>query len=131
MRVLLLGILIAGLHPEERIVFLGDSITDGHTLALLVEQALRGPRALNAGVAGDTAQGMLQRLDRDVLSRRPTRVVLSVGINDLFHQVSAEAYARDVTAIAVRLRERGIDPILTLEAHSEETLTCCHFQDLH
>ncbi|HXX93648.1 MAG TPA: GDSL-type esterase/lipase family protein [Planctomycetota bacterium] len=112
MRVLLLGILIAGHQPGERIVFLGDSITDGHTLALLVEQALRGPRALNAGVAGDTAQGMLQRLDRDVLSRRPTRVVLSVGINDLFHQVSAEAYARDVTAIAVRLRERGIALLL-------------------
>jgi lysophospholipase L1-like esterase len=112
MRTLFLGFLILSAQPEERIVFLGDSITDGHTLALLVEQALQGPRSINAGVAGDTASGMRKRLDRDVLSRRPGRVVLSVGINDIFHKVSPEEYERDVLGIADRLKEKGIPLLL-------------------
>jgi lysophospholipase L1-like esterase len=112
MRALLLALLAALPQPEERIVFLGDSITDGHTLALLVEQALKGPRSINAGVAGDTAAGMRKRLERDVLPRRPTRVVLSVGINDIFHKVTPEEYERDVTAIAARLKEEGVGLLL-------------------
>ena len=113
MRTLLLALLAAAPQAEERIVFLGDSITDGHTLPLLVGQALQSPRCINAGIAGDTAAGMLRRLERDVLSRRPTRVVLSVGINDVFHQVTPADYERDVAAIAGRLKKEGV-PLLLL-----------------
>ena len=64
----------------RRLVFVGDSITDGHTLPLLVRQALADakkpvPVVINAGVAGDTAAGMRKRLERDVLSRKPTLVL--------------------------------------------------------
>ncbi len=101
-----------------RIVFLGDSITDGHTLPLLVRQALADakkavPVVINAGVGGDTAAGMRKRLDRDVLSRKPTLVVLSAGINDVLHGVKAEDYESDVVAIAVALRDKKI-PLLLL-----------------
>ncbi len=70
MNVLLLAMTMAA----TRIVFLGDSITDGHTYPLLIQQALREagqpvPLAINAGIGGDTAEGMRARLDRDVLSR--------------------------------------------------------------
>src|SRR6266550_5310454 len=69
----------------ERIVFLGDSITDGDTYPQLVRQALAEagknvPICINAGIGGDTAAGMLKRLDRDVFSRKPTLVTLSAGI---------------------------------------------------
>jgi lysophospholipase L1-like esterase len=65
----------AGDGPAQRIVFLGDSITDGNTLAELVHQAFADagetpPVCINAGVGGDTAAQMLKRLDRDVLPRR-------------------------------------------------------------
>ena len=112
MRAILLGFLIAVPQQEDRIVFLGDSITDGHTLPLLVQQALKSPRCINAGVAGDTAAGMLKRLERDVLSRKPTRVVLSAGINDVFHKVTPEAYERDLRAIAERLKKEGVPMLL-------------------
>jgi lysophospholipase L1-like esterase len=113
MRALLVALLAAlPQQQEQRIVFLGDSITDGHTLPLLVQQALKSPRCINAGVAGDTAAGMRKRLERDVLSRRPTLVVLSVGINDLFHKVTPEDYERDVTAIVERLKREGVPTIL-------------------
>jgi acyl-CoA thioesterase-1 len=94
-----------GHKTPERIVFLGDSITDGNSYPLLVRQALveadkPAPVCIDAGIGGDTAAGMLKRLDRDVLSHRPTLVTLSAGINDALHGVAAADYERDVTAIA-------------------------------
>ncbi|HLY08594.1 MAG TPA: GDSL-type esterase/lipase family protein [Planctomycetota bacterium] len=99
---------------SERLVFLGDSITDGHTLPLLVRQALgdQAPVCINAGVAGDTAAGMRKRLERDVVPRRPTRVLLSVGINDVLRGVSVADYEADVAAISERLKQDRIPLIL-------------------
>ena len=101
----------------ERIVFLGDSITDGHTLPLLVCQALAEagrtpPVCINAGIGGDTAAGMRTRVERDVLVHQPTLVTLSVGINDVLRGVTQEAYEADVTAVADRLRAEKIPMLL-------------------
>ncbi len=73
--------------PRPRIVFVGDSSTDGNTYLLLIRQALARagrpvPLCVNAGVSMDTARGMRQRLERDVFAHRPTLVVLSAGIAD-------------------------------------------------
>jgi acyl-CoA thioesterase I len=113
MRATILAVLLLGAAPD-RLVFLGDSITDGHTMPLLVAQALgdRAPVCINAGVAGDTAAGMRKRLERDVLPRRPTRVALSVGINDALRKVPAAAYEADVTAISDRLKRERIPLVL-------------------
>jgi lysophospholipase L1-like esterase len=102
----------------QRLVFVGDSITDGHTLPLLVRQALAEakkpvPVVINAGVAGDTAAGMRKRLERDVLSHKPTLVVFSAGINDVLRGVKAEDYEADVAAVAATLRDKKI-PLLLL-----------------
>ncbi|RPH51022.1 MAG: hypothetical protein EHM91_01500 [Planctomycetota bacterium] len=116
MRLALIVLVLAPAPGEpERLVFLGDSITDGHTLPLLVRQALgdRSPVCINAGVAGDTAAGMRKRLERDVLSRRPTRVALSVGINDILRKVPPSEYEADVTAISERLKREAV-PMLIL-----------------
>lgn len=106
-----LALLLLMSPREERIVFLGDSITDGHTLPLLVRQAT-GVTCINAGVAGDTAAGMRKRLEHDVLPRRPGRVALSVGINDVLRNVSPADYEADVTAISDRLKRDRIPMIL-------------------
>jgi lysophospholipase L1-like esterase len=113
MRAALLLLLLAQPAPA-RIVFLGDSITDGHTAPLLLRQALGdgAPACINAGVAGDTAAGMKRRLERDVLPRRPTLVALSVGINDVLRRVPAADYEADVTAISARLKREGIPMLL-------------------
>ncbi len=98
---------------QERIVNLGDSITDGQTYALMVEQALREagkpvPRFFGAGIGGDTAAGMLKRLDRDVLVHHPTLVMLSCGINDVAGGVKLSDYEATVTAIAERLKAANV-----------------------
>jgi acyl-CoA thioesterase I len=102
----------------ERIVFLGDSITDGNTYPLLIQQALREagqpvPVCINAGIGGDTAKGMHARLDRDVLSRQPTLVTFNAGVNDCLQNVPLTNYVADVTAITDRLNAEKI-PLLIL-----------------
>ncbi len=74
--------------PAQRIACLGDSITDGFTYPLLVQQALREakqpvPLMINAGYGGDGVAAMRQRLDRDVFAYHPDLVIVSAGINDL------------------------------------------------
>jgi lysophospholipase L1-like esterase len=114
----------AGAAPDEsgaarprRIVFLGDSITDGHTYPLLIRQALADsggspPICINAGIGGDTAAGMRARLDRDVLAHRPDLVTLLVGTNDAHRGVSPEAYGADVAAICERLGAEKVPIVL-------------------
>ncbi|MDQ2731475.1 MAG: GDSL-type esterase/lipase family protein [Armatimonadota bacterium] len=106
--------------PAEfrRIVFVGDSITDGDTYPLLIQQALAEagydpPTVINAGVASDTAALMHARLDRDVFPHHPTLVTLSAGINDGLRGVTLDAYRQEITAIADRLRQEKI-PLLLL-----------------
>lgn len=101
----------------DRIVFLGDSITDGHTYPLMVQQALRDagqpvPVIINAGIGGDTAKGMSERLDRDVLAHHPTLVTLSAGVNDAIQNVTLEDYSSSITSIADRLHAEKIPLVI-------------------
>ncbi len=98
---------------SERIVNLGDSITDGHTYPLLIEQALREagkpvPKFIGEGIGGDTAAGIEKRLDRDCFVHHPTLVMLSCGINDMGLGVSLAEYEASVTAIAERMRAEKV-----------------------
>lgn len=113
----------AGSLPEQgrtgryRIVFLGDSIIEGHTLPLLFQQALQEaghpvPLCFNVGVGGDNAAGMRARLERDVLPFRPDLVVFSSGINDMRAGRSGDQYADDVKAIINRLKRDDIAVVL-------------------
>lgn len=100
-------------HMSPRVVFMGDSITDGFSYPLLALQALQAagrpvPVGINAGIGGDTASGMRQRLDRDVLAFKPQQVTLSVGVNDAARSVPLEAYQADVEAILDRLQAAGV-----------------------
>jgi lysophospholipase L1-like esterase len=102
---------------SDRIVFVGDSITDGFTYPLMIQQALTEarcpvPAVCNAGVASDTAEMMSQRIERDVLPQRPTVVCLSAGVNDGLRGVTVEAYASSVTAICDWLAKEKISVIL-------------------
>jgi lysophospholipase L1-like esterase len=95
------------------VVNIGDSITDGQTYSLLVEQALREakilpPRFIGAGIGGDTAAGMLARLNRDVFVYHPAAVMLSCGINDVASGISMGDFEKSVTAIAERMKREHV-----------------------
>lgn len=106
-----------GYLSGERIVFVGDSITDGHTYPQLVRQALQEaglpvPTVINAAAGGDTAKAMLARLDRDALALRPTLVMLHAGANDVARGVTSQEFEADITAIAERLRQEKLPAII-------------------
>lgn len=64
---------------EKRVVFMGDSITDGWPLG----QFFPGAPYLNRGISGQTTPQMLIRFRPDVLALKPFAVVILAGTNDI------------------------------------------------
>jgi lysophospholipase L1-like esterase len=64
---------------ENRVVFLGDSITDGWNLA---EYFPEKPY-INRGISGQTTPQMLIRFRPDVIALKPKVVVILAGTNDI------------------------------------------------
>jgi lysophospholipase L1-like esterase len=73
----------------ERVVFVGNSITDGghyHSYIWLYYMTHFPNRPMimfNAGVGGDVAEQILNRFPYDVLLHKPTTVTLTFGMNDV------------------------------------------------
>lgn len=74
--------------PNDRIVFLGDSITEQYQYSTFIELYLttRFPSGnftfRNAGIGGDTAFGGANRFQAHVLAEKPTAVTINFGMND-------------------------------------------------
>jgi lysophospholipase L1-like esterase len=64
---------------EKRVVFLGDSITDGWPL----EEYFPGKSYVNRGIGGQTTPQMLVRFRQDVIALQPKVVVILAGTNDI------------------------------------------------
>lgn len=83
------------LRTDERIVFFGDSITQlgvkPNGYIALVQDSLRknhdgkNIEVLGAGISGNKVPDLQKRLQRDVLDKHPTIVVIYIGINDVWH----------------------------------------------
>jgi lysophospholipase L1-like esterase len=67
--------------PAEpgRVVFIGDSITDGWKLA----QSFPGKPYVNRGIGGQTTPQMLVRMFPDVIELKPAAMILLAGTNDI------------------------------------------------
>jgi lysophospholipase L1-like esterase len=64
---------------ENRVVFLGDSITDGWKL----DEQFPGKPYVNRGISGQTTPQMLIRFRPDVIDLHPKVVLLLAGTNDI------------------------------------------------
>jgi isoamyl acetate esterase len=83
------------LKQGERIIFLGDSITAGgvrpNGYVTLIKNALAtrhkdlGIEVFGAGISGNKVPDLQKRVERDVIARKPTLVVIYIGINDVWH----------------------------------------------
>lgn len=84
---------VADSAQPARIVFFGDSITEagaapGGYVALIVEALQRRgstTEVIGAGVSGNKVEQLQARIDKDVLAKKPTTVVVYIGINDVWH----------------------------------------------
>lgn len=82
-------------EKSRGIVFFGDSITrfgaePGGYVTLIRDSLLRtsegrGLEIIGAGKGGNRIRDLLERADRDVLSRKPLIVVIYIGINDVWN----------------------------------------------
>jgi lysophospholipase L1-like esterase len=67
---------------ENRVVFMGDSITEGWHFDAPVG-GLPGKPYINRGISGQTTPQMLGRFRQDVIKLQPKVVVILAGINDI------------------------------------------------
>jgi lysophospholipase L1-like esterase len=94
-----------------RVVFLGDSITDGWNL----EQTFQGKPYVNRGISGQTTPQMLVRLYPDVVALKPGALILLAGTNDIARNTGPMTLAMigdNVRAIAELAKANGIKVIL-------------------
>ena len=109
-------------HRPATILCLGDSLTEGfgvastHSYPALLQQRLieHGVpfRVLNAGVSGDTTQGVLHRLDL-ILDTPVVMAIVTIGLNDIFMGIPPSAIRRNMGRIIQRLHQHRIQVILS------------------
>ena len=71
---------------EKRVVFMGDSITQGWNL----EKYFPGKPYINRGISGQTSPQMLVRFRQDVIHLQPKVVVILAGTNDIAQNTGPE-----------------------------------------
>ena len=93
------------LKKGDRIIFLGDSITQAGVKSTgyvtLIRQAIEKKRKddkieiIGAGVSGNRVPNLQKRLNADVLKKKPTLVVIYIGINDVWHSIRKAGTPKD------------------------------------
>lgn len=83
-------------------IFLGDSITDIGEWA----EILNNKKVKNRGISSDNTFGVLARLD-EVISRKPAKLFIMIGINDVANNVPDSIIVRNYTKIIKRINEES------------------------
>jgi hexosaminidase len=86
---------------QGRIVFLGNSLTELFDLQILGDTSI-----LNRGITGDFTEGVLKRLD-EVISLKPSKLFIEIGINDLVEHVSVKEICRNYSRIIERVQSES------------------------
>ncbi|WP_297542938.1 GDSL-type esterase/lipase family protein [Amycolatopsis sp.] len=87
--------------PGGRVVFLGDSITEGG----LWDEWLPNVDVLNRGIGGERSADVLRRLDTAV--NEPKAVFLLIGTNDVMALKPLDEIAWNVAAILAGIEQRA------------------------
>lgn len=116
-----------------KVAFLGDSITefgwifpDGYVRQLLNKWNEQGYKIkiIPAGHRGDTSKDMLERMDKDVLSKKPDIMFLMCGINDIWlDSTSVDFYKKNLKEILDKAEKQNIRIILMTITPITEDLT--------
>jgi len=113
------------LQKGDRVVFLGDSITqagaDKGGYVTLVREALEkkdlGVEVIGAGISGNKVPDLEKRLEKDVLAKKPSVVVIYIGINDVWHSQNGKGTPKDefekgLRSLIERIGKAGARPVL-------------------
>ena len=88
-------------NQKNEIVFLGNSIIEHGEW----QELLAGVKAkvINGGIGGDNTFGVLARLD-EVLVSKPQKILLLIGINDLFRNLPCDVIIHNYKRILDRVK---------------------------
>lgn len=102
----------------DRVLFLGDSITEQYQYSTYLELYLttRFPEGkmsfLNAGIGGDTANGGANRFATHVLAEKPTAITINFGMNDggygTFNENANKTYVARTTDMLTAAKNAGV-----------------------
>lgn len=120
--VIVLSIALSGCAKQEiknldakgnSIICFGDSITFGYganpgedypaALGKMVKLEV-----INAGVDGDTSFSALERLEQDVLSKKPRLVIVEFCGNDFLKKIPKETTVKNLSEVIDRIQAKGI-----------------------
>ncbi len=97
---------------ENRVVFLGDSITD----AWVLPESFPGKPYVNRGIGGQTTAQLLVRFHQDVIALHPKVVVILAGTNDIAGNTgptTLEDIQANFTSMVELARANGIRVVLS------------------
>lgn len=98
---------------EQRVVFMGNSITEGW---IRTDPAFFADKPyVNRGISGQTTDQMLIRFRQDVIDLKPTAVVLLAGTNDIAENrgpTTLEAIFENMVSMAELAKVHGIRMII-------------------
>lgn len=115
------------LKDKDRIIFLGDSITqagvlDGGYISLSAHAITKqypklAIELIGAGINGHRVNHCQKRLDRDVLQKKPSTVFIYIGVNDVWHWqhergTTADEFKAGLEDITTRILKSGAKIIL-------------------
>jgi lysophospholipase L1-like esterase len=98
---------------EERVAFMGDSITDGW--GRKYGKFFPGKPYINRGISGQTTPQMLVRFRPDVIAHKPRAVVILAGTNDIAGNtgpMSLEDIQNNLASMAELARANGIRVVM-------------------
>ena len=99
------------------VIAFGDSLTAGYGVSAGEDYPTRlaaatGVTIINAGVSGDTTEGAVGRLDKDVLAHDPRIVIMGLGGNDYLQGVSIATTEANLRKIVEKIQGAGAMVIL-------------------
>ena len=118
----------------EKVAFLGDSITQsGWSSAKgYVKLTAAGLKAngveievVPAGISGHKSNQMLDRLEKDVLSKKPQWMTLSCGVNDVWHGakgVPLDDYKKNIREIVDKCAAANVKVVILTATVIKEQL---------
>jgi len=104
--------LAAPAKGDRRVVFFGDSITDGWKL----DESFPGRHYVNRGIGGQTTPQMLVRFREDVLDLKASVVVILAGTNDIAGNtgpMSLEEIEANYASMADLARGHGVRAVFS------------------
>jgi lysophospholipase L1-like esterase len=96
---------------ENRVVFMGDSITEGWHL----DESFPGKPYINRGISGQTTPQMVLRFRQDVIALQPKVVVILAGTNDIAGNTGPETLEQiedNLASMADLAHANGIHVVL-------------------